>query len=235
MNQRWLAKRSSQRPAAPRKRDRRNKYGRRGPGNGCGHDRRNFIRPKIRRNLPDLIAWAIEAFNARPLPSQLMFRFASRSERDETIRALVLVMLASTCVVTKRIGRPSRKNRGEFEGLTVDYHLAKETGISESRIERGVATLKDWGWQPFETDARGRRRASQPIDETETGERRGRAAIRVWTAEFWRDLGISQTAIKQAVAKYIANVERVPDDVDVAPLLSRLAEDLSLPRERPPP
>lgn len=234
MNQRWLAKRS-QRTDAPRVRVRKNNYGRRGPGNGCGHNRAKFIRPQIRRNLPSILAWAIEAFEARPLPSQLMFRFASRSERDETVRALVLVMLASTCVVTKRIGRPSRKRRGEFEGLTVDYHLAKETGISESRIERGVATLKDWGWQPFEVDGRGRRRASQPIDETETGERRGRAAIRVWAAQFWRDIGISQTALREAVARYLRNVERVPDDVDVAPMLSRLAEDLSLPRERPPP
>jgi hypothetical protein len=233
MNQRWLARRSSQRPAAPRKRDRKNKYGRRGAGNGCGHNPRKFLRPQIRRNLPPLIAWAIESFEKRPLPSQLMFRFASRSERDETVRAMVLVMLAATCVVTKRIGRPTR--RGDFEGLTVDYHLAPMTGISESRIERAEATLKDWGWHHFRTDKRGHRRSAQPIDETETGERRGRAAIHVWTAQFWRDIGISATALKEAVARYVANLERTPECADVEQLVGRLAADLSLPRERPPP
>jgi hypothetical protein len=235
MNQRWLAKRSSQRPVAPRTRDRKNKYGRRGRGNGCGHDPRKFLRPQIRRNLPPLIAWAIEAFESRPLPSHLMFRFASRSERDESVRALVLVMLASTCVVTQRIGRPSRKEPGGFEGLTIDYHLAPMTGVGESRLERAVATLKDWGWNPFKLDAAGRRCPAQPIDETETGERRGCAAIRAWTPQFWRDLGISQTSIKQAVANYVANLKKTPTDVPVDSLVGRLAETLAVPRERPPP
>lgn len=234
MYQRWLAKRSSQRAGAPRKRDRKNKYGKRGPGNRCGHDRLNFVQPTIDRNMPLLNRWAIEAFKARKLPSELIFRFASRSEQEEVIRALVPVMIAYTYVLTHQIGQPSKKN-GAIEGLTVDRHLARMSGISESRVERGISTLKDWGWQKFKTDSAGRRRASQPIDETETGERRGRAAIRVWDPRAWRDWGISQTAIKQAQANYIANVERVPDDVPVAPLLARLAEDLSLPREKPPP
>lgn len=247
MHQRWLAKRS-QRPAAPRVRDRKNKHGRRGGPNRCGHDREHFIRPDIKRNLPPFVYWVIQAFDEtvkqRRLPSQLNFRFHSRSERDETIQAMVPVMVAATIIITQQIGRPSKKEKGAVDGLTIDYDLAPLTQISESRIERGISTLKDWGWQHFETrklaGGRERRCASQPIDETETGERRGRAAIRAWTPRFYRDIGISQTALKQAISDYQrhqALQKAGTQTVVVEPLLEELADHLWDPtsKPRPPP
>lgn len=238
MNQRWLARRAQLGPSPKRARVRVNKYGRRGGHNRCGHDRRNFIRPSIARNLPPFVYWAIAAFEARPLPSALCFRFASRSERDETIRALVPVMLSWTMVLTQQIARPSRRTPGELEGYTIDYHLARETGVSESRIERGIATLKDWGWHHFSVGKNGRRTAAQPIEVTETGERRGRAAIRVWAPQFWRDLGISRAALKAEQQRYEdERAKRAEKPVSVAPVLEQLAVTLWDPssRPRPPP
>jgi hypothetical protein len=242
MNQRWLARRA-ERPAQPaRKRVRANRHGRRGGPNRCGHDRRNFIRPTIARNLPPFVYWAIAAFEStarqRRLPSALCFRFQSRSERDETIRALVPVMLSWTMVLTQQIARPSKLRPGEIEGATVDYHLARETEISESRIERAIATLKDWGWQHFTVGKNGRRLAAQPIEVTETGERRGHAAIRVWAPQFWRDIGISRTALKAEQQKYDDDRRRrVAKPIAVEPVLEQLAVALWDPTStpRPPP
>jgi hypothetical protein len=244
MNQRWLARRAA-RPAQPaRKRVRANKYGRRGGPNRCGHDRRNFIRPRIAGNLPPFVYWAIEAFQTavrqRRLPSHLNFRFHSRSERDETIEAMVPVMLAWTMVPTTQIARPSKRRPGEIVGYTVDHHIARECGVSESRIERGISTLKDWGWQHFSVGKHGRRLAAQPIDETEGGERRGRPAIRKWAPDFWRDIGISRTALKAQQQKYLDDTARLAaarERVAVEPIVEQLGAALWDPtsRPRPPP
>ena len=242
MNQRWLAARASRPPLAKRKRVRANKFGRRGGRNRCGHDPRNYVRPRIPGNRPPFVYWAIEAFNTAArqgrLPSQLCFRFASRSERDETIRALVPVMLSWTMVLTQQIARPSKLRPGEIEGATVDYHLAQETGISESRIERGISTLKDWGWHHFSVAKNGHRRAAQPIDEKEDGERRGRAAIRAWAPQFWRDIGISTTALKAEQKKYEEDrIRRSAKPIAVEPVLEGLAGAIWDPssKPRPPP
>lgn len=231
-------------PVERRKRDRRNKYGRRGGPNRCGHDRRNFHRPRIAGNLPPFVYWAIEAFESAKrqgrLPCQLLFRFQSRSEAHEVIGAMVPVMLAWTMVATTQIARPSKRRPGEVEGYTVDYDVARVSGISESRIERGIATLKDWGWHHFTVGKNGRRLAAQPIDETEDGERRGRAAIRKWAPDFWRDIGISIVALKAAQQKHAeymarrpAGGERVAVDSIVEQLTAALWDPTS--RPRPPP
>lgn len=238
MNQRWLAARAQRPPQVKRVRVRANKFGRRGAPNRCGHDRRNFIRPTIARNLPPFVYWAIAAFESRPLPSALNFHFASRSERNETIRALIPVMLSWTMVLTQQIARPSKRRPGELEGATVDYHLARETGISESRVERGISTLKDWGWHHFSVGKRGRRVVAQPIDVDEFGDRRGRAAIRAWAPQFWRDIGISTTALKAEQKRYADDrAKRLVKPVAVAPVLEQLATTLWDPtsRPRPPP
>lgn len=238
MNQRWLARRAQRPPTAARKRVRANKFGRRGGPNRCGHDRRTFIRPAIARNLPPFVYWAIAAFEARPLPSSLNFRFSSRSERNETMRALIPVMLSWTMVLTQQIARPSKLRPGELEGATIDYHLARETGISESRVERGISTLKDWGWHHFALGKNGRRTVAQPIDVNEYGDRRGRAAIRHWAPQFWRDIGISTTALKAEQQKYADDrARRLSRPVAVLPVLEQLSVTLWDPtsKPRPPP
>lgn len=243
MNQRWLARRA-QRPtlAVKRKRVRANKYGRRGPGNGCGHDRRNYIRPTIARNLPPFVYQVIEAFEAMArqgrLPNHLNFRFASRSERDEAVRALVVVMVANTCILSQRIGRPSKREPGTFEGLTVDHHLAPMSGVAESRIERAISTLKDWAWLHFKVGKDGRRRSAQPVEVKEDGKYQGLAAIHVWAPEFWRGIGISRTALKAAQQKYEEDrARRSAKPVAVEPLFEQLAAAIWDPtsKPRPPP
>lgn len=242
MNQRWLARRASG-PAQPaRKRVRANKWGRRGPGNRCGHDRRNYLRPTIARNLPPFIYEVVQHFEAtvrqRRLPHQLIFRFATHSERDEAVQALVLVMVAATCVASQRIGRPSRREPGTFEGLTVDHHLARMSGISESRIERAIATLKDWGWLHFDEAKDGKRRSKQPVELQADGTYKGGAAIRVWAPQFWRDIGISRTALKAAQQKHEQDRARqISRPVAVQPIVEQLGVAIWDPtsKPRPPP
>lgn len=227
---------------------RKNKYGRRGPGNRCGYDPDKPVIPKIPNNLPPLVYTLLTAYKERGMmvvKTALDFRFETRGERDEVMLALGITMLIAMCVVTKRIGRPSKARRGEFEGLTVDYHLAPMSGLSESRIERAFPAFKDLGWLYYHVDAIGRRCSAQPIDEDENGQRRGRAAIRQWTPIFFRDIGYTEDALKQAVAEYLQTQARnqakqkdhTSPDANVAvpidPIVDRLARILA--RERPPP
>jgi hypothetical protein len=224
-----------------RKRDRRNKHGRRGPSNRCGHDRNHFHRPTIARNLPPFIYTAIAAFEeccrSGRLPSSLNFHFRTKSERDEAVYALVLTMIANTCVLSQRIGRPSRRKPGFFEGLTIDYHLAPSSGTSESRLERAIATLKDWAWLHFEVGKNGRRQCAQAVELTEAGYR-GDAAVRCWAPDFWRDIGISLKALKDAQrlhAEHLARKKASQGQIPVAPTVEKLVDALWSPESRPRP
>lgn len=235
-------------PPEKRKRDRRNKYGRRGGRNRCGHDPKKFHRPKIARNLPPFVYWAISAFEQtvrqHRLPSQLNFRFSSRSEGHEAIGAITPVLLAWTMVMTTRIARPSKRRPGRVEGYTVDHHIAPLSGMGESRVERVIATYKDWGWHHFTVGKNGRRLAAQPIELTDDGYE-GQAAIRKWTSKFWQDIGISLEALKSAQKHYATYLDQRTarqaaarkDQVAVTPLVEQLTVALGDPtsRPRPPP
>ena len=194
-----------------RTRDRRNRYGRRGPGNRCGHDRRRPIRPEVKGALPNLLRIAAERLARLALPrveSELPFHFAGapRSERAEAVRAVGAVMLARTDIVSGRVGRPRAGDPRHFDGLSVNHDLAPLSQISESRTERVIATFADWGWVHYREVAAGRRLSSdgklrlaaQPIERTADGFR-GQAAIRVWTPAFWAALGLT-VALAEAQA-----------------------------------
>lgn len=196
-----------------RTRDRRNKHGRRGPGNRCGHDRRRPIRPEVKGSLPNLLRIAAERLARLALPqveSELPFRFPAspRSERAEAVRAVGAVMLARTDILSGRVGRPRAGAPRHFDGLTVDHDLAPLSQISESRTERVIATFADWGWLHYREVSAGRRASSdgklrlpsQPIERTPDGFR-GMAAIRVWTPAFWAALGLTAALAEAQLAR----------------------------------
>ena len=233
-----------------RVRDRRNKHGRRGGGNRCGHDRRRFIRPRFKDSIPQFLRIAIERLRGIALPlveSTLPFRFphAPRSERAEAIRAVGAVALGRTDIVSGRIGRPSKRDRRRFNGLSIDHDLAPLAEVSESRTERTISTYEDLGWLHWTAaPAGGRktkrgflRKASQPV-ERKDGRFRGRAAVRVWTPKFWDDLGLT-AALAEAVLKRAqsAAMDDANKRVPVAPLVAQLVDALTLPDPdaRPPP
>lgn len=235
-----------------RLRTRKNVHGRRGRGNRCGHDPRRFIRPAVKDTLPPFIRMSQGALRRAVLPlieSTLPFRWnhAPRSERAEACKAVGIVALGRTDIASGRIGRPSKKDRRRFDGLTIDRELAPLAEVSESRVERVIATFTDWGWLHFKTAKPGRRkarrgfirRAAQPIDR-EDGRFKGRAAVRVWTEKFWRDLGLwaalaeAQQKRKQAAAAARANLAPALDGL-VDRLVDTLAAETPDRRERPPP
>jgi len=228
-------------------RTRANLYGRRGPGNRCGHDRKHHIRPFYKRTLPDPIVKLARRVQAIDMPL-LLGRYARRSECVEAVRAVLIVMVGRLDLLTWRVGRPDRKRRGKFNGLSVDYDLAPESEISESRVERAIGTMMDWGWIAWTACKPGGRKArrgflrcsAQPIEKTSAGERRGRAAIRCFTEDFFRFFGML-TELRTVAAKRHADAKKQADvvNVPIAPLVAELAElvDHLAPgvRPRPPP
>jgi hypothetical protein len=226
-------------------RTRANLYGRTGSGNRCGHRRKNFVRPDRKEELPRILLLASMRLRSLALPL-LLGRYARRSELEEAVKAVGDVMICRTDLLTLRIGRPDRKRPRKFHGLSIDYDLAPLADISESRVERVLGTFEDWGWLHWVPVKPGRRKAkrgflrcaAQPIDKTKTGERRGRAAIRCWTPEFFKALGLG-VAMHDARQHRAAEISRAADvvRVPIRPLVASLAESLSVPDpdERPPP
>jgi hypothetical protein len=226
-----------------------NLHGRTGPGNRAGHDRRKPIRPKYKQTLPEFTKKTIRRWQALKLPLTLDF-YQVRSERDEAIKAVGTVYFATTDLLTGIIGRPSRDVRRRWDGLTVDYDIAPRSGISESRCERVNSTVKDWGWLHWTAVEPGGRPkpkrgvyrfSSQPIDEKENGERRGRAAIRVWTDEVYKVMGLYAELcfIRKKISDAIAarkNCRAGINQMPVSPLVVALVESLSVPgTQRGPP
>jgi hypothetical protein len=176
----------------------------------------------------------------------LLLGRARRSELTETARAVLPVMLARTDIASGRIGKPDRTDPRRFAGLAIDHDLAPLSGISESRIERFIGTLEDWDWLHWQAAPPGRRKAkrgylrcaAQPIERRANGERRGRAAIRVWTDEVFRFLGLwvalceARARRARATAADAAGRRRA-----VVALVGQVANAHTLtdPRERPPP
>ncbi len=234
-------------------RTRANLYGRTGSGNRCGHDRRKFVKAKYKQTLPLFILKVRRRFEALALPLTLDF-YCLRSERNEAMKAVGSVQICATDILTGRIGRPDRKVRGRFNGLSVDYDLAPSSEISESRTERVLSTFKDLGWQHWHAVEPGHRRkpkrgiyrcASQPIEEKANGERRGRPAIRQWTDGFFKALGAEIYAELMFLRKKISDANAAREkymesagatQVPVRPLVVALAESICVPgTQRGPP
>lgn len=219
----------------PRVRIRKNLYGR---------DRRRPRRAQWKRTLPLVIQLACERFSRIKLP--LLLGRARRSELTETARLVGPTMMARTDLASGRIGRPDRNNPRRFVGLSIDHDLAPLSDDGESKIERFMGSLKDWDWLHWRALPTGRRKAkrgflrcsAQPIERKPSGERRGRAAVRVWTDEVFRYLGLwpalceARQQLARSAAKQTA-VRRLP----VASMVAQLADAHTLtdPRERPPP
>lgn len=203
------------------------------------------MRVRWKENLPPIVQELCRRMQQRP-PPLLLGRYARRSELVEAVQAIGPIMASRTDVRSGRIGKPDKTDRRKWVGLAVDHDLAPLSGISESRSERTIGTFKDWGWLHFQVIKPGRRQAkrgflrcsSQPIERMPNGDRRGRAAIRVWTDEVWRYYGLtpalaearlklSQAAQKQAAAM----------TVTVRPLVAQLVDALWDPTStpRPPP
>ena len=153
-------------------------------------------------------------------------------------------MMARTDVLTGRIGKPDRHDARRWKGLSVDHDLAPMSETGESRVERVVGSFFDWAWLHFDERPAGRRKtkrgyircSSQPIDHQPNGDYRGRAAIRVWTPEVWRWLGLGPALAEARHALQLgAERARLNKSVAVAPVVSALAESLSDPTARPPP
>lgn len=177
----------------------------------------------------------------------LLLGRARRSELTEDVQALGPTMAARTDLKSGRIGKPDRADPRRFVGLAVDHDLAPLSGISESRVERTIGTLTDWGWLHFHAVKPGRRKArrgflrcaAQQVDKKPNGERRGHAAIRVWTHEVWRYYGALSCLVEWlqqrslSLARAVANTAQVP----TAPTLDLLVAALSDPDSaaRPPP
>lgn len=183
----------------------------------------------------------------------LLGRYARRSELREAVRTVGPVMMARTDVVSGRIGKPDRHDARRWIGLSVDHDLAPLSDNGESRVERVVGSFFDWSWLHYDERPAGRRKtkrvdsngarvircSSQPIDQQPNGEYRGRAAIRVWTDELWRWLGLmpalaeARLALKLAAQRATANKR-----VNVTPVVAQLADALSsdpTSTPRPPP
>jgi hypothetical protein len=174
-----------------------------------------------------------------------MLGYARRSECVEAVQAIGPTMAARTDLASGRIGKPDRKDPRRFVGLAIDHDLAPLSGISESRTERLIGTFTDWGWLHFHALKPGRRKArrgflrcaAQHVETKPNGERRGHAAVRVWTREVWRYYGLLACLTEWlqrrslSAAKAIANTARVP----VGPLVGQLVAALSDPTARPPP
>lgn len=230
-----------------RARNRKNRWGRRGGGNRCGHDPRHPVRARPwKQNIPKPARLLARAMQERPLPLMLG-RYARRSELVEAVQAIGPVMASRTDCASGRIGKPDKKDPRRFVGLAVDHDLAPLSGISESRTERVIGTFTDWGWLHFHAVPRGRRKAkrgflrcaSQQVDKKPNGERRGHAAVRVWTAEVWRYYKLLPTLAEWlqrrslSVRKAVANMAQVPVGPVVAELAATLGDPTSTPR--PPP
>jgi hypothetical protein len=230
------------------KTDRRNRYGRRGGRNRCGHDPRAPIRPDFKAGLPGVITLALWKIRRMQLPL-LLGCFNRRSELEESVPAVLTVMAARADVVSYRVGTPGRR---WFMGISVD-EIARLSEISESRVERAISTLYTWGWLHF-TPTKDRRRhpcklgfRRRPAQYTERKGQRvvGFAAVRRFTHEFWTWLGLGpqmiaegakRTAAADAAANGTAPRQAIPPAV-VGALVSALAgpSDRSDPRARPPP
>jgi hypothetical protein len=226
-------------------RERANRYGRRGGGNNCGHERGRFVRASWKPGLPTVVRMACERTARATLP--LLLGRARRSELTETARAVLPVMLARMDIVSGRVGKPDRNNPRRFVGLSIDHDLAPLSGISESRIERFIGTLEDWDWLHWHAAPVGRRKAkrgylrcaAQPIERLPSGERRGRAAIRVFTEELFRFFPGLWVALCEERAKRAraAAAEASGRRRAVVALVGQVANAHTLtdPRERPPP
>ncbi len=225
-------------------RDRRNRYGRRDGGNRCGHDSARFVRAQWKPGLPLFVRIFCERFARVNLP--LLLGRARRSELIEAARAVGPTMAARTDVASGRVGKPDRNDPRRFVGLAIDHDLAPLSGISESRIERLIGTFEDWGWLHWQAVKPGRRKArrgfvrcaAQPIDKRPDGSRRGRAAIRVWTDEVFRFVGlwVALCEARQHRSRAV-QAEAAGRKLPVGALVSQLADACTLtdPRERPPP
>lgn len=204
------------------------------------------MRVTFKQSIPKPARLLARRMQERSIPL-LLGRYARRSELTEAVQAVGPTMASRTDLASGRIGKPDKKDPRRFVGLAVDHDLAPLSQISESRTERVIDTFTDWGWLHFHVVPRGRRRAkrgflrcaSQQVDTKPNGERRGHAAVRVWTREIWRYYGLLPTLVEWLQArslsarKAIANVAHVP----VGPLVGQLAAALSDPdpSARPPP
>ena len=227
------------------KRQRANRYGRRGGGNRCGHDPKRPVRVHWKANLPPIVKQLCQRMLERPLPL-LLGRYARRSELLEAVRAVGPIMGARTDVRSWRIGKPDVADPRKWRGLSVDHDLARFSGISESRVERVIGTFTDWGWLHFQAIKPGRRKAkrgflrcaSQKVDKQPDGSHRGHAAIRVWTDEVWRHYGLTAAVAEARLA--LSCAQRKQADVvavPLAPLVEQLVGMLWDPssKPRPPP
>lgn len=175
----------------------------------------------------------------------LLGRYARRSELRESVRTVGPVMMARTDVMSGRIGKPDRHDARRFVGLSVDHDLAPLSDNGESRVERVVGSFFDWAWLHYEERPCGRRKAkrgflrcsSQQVEHA-NGEHRGRAAVRVWTDEVWRWLGLMPALAEARLALTLARQRATANKrVDVTPVVADLAAALSDPTSapRPPP
>lgn len=180
-------------------------------------------------------------------PPLMLGRYARRSELVEAVQAVGPIMAGRTDLKSGRIGKPDKKDPRRFVGLAVDHDLAPLSNISESRTERVIGSMTDWGWLHFHAVKPGRRKArrgflrcaAQQVDTKPNGERRGHAAVRVWTREVWRHYGLLPTLVEWlqqrslSVQKALANTAQIP----TRPIVGQLAAALSDPTStaRPPP
>lgn len=180
-------------------------------------------------------------------PPLMLGRYARRSELVECVQAVGPIMASRTDCASGRIGKPDRNDPRRFVGLAVDHDLAPLATISESRVERVIGTFTDFGWLHFHAVKPGRRKArrgflrcaAQHVETKPNGERRGHAAVRVWTREVWRHYGLLACLVEWLQArslsarKAIANTAQVP----VRPLVDQLVTALGDPTSaaRPPP
>jgi hypothetical protein len=182
----------------------------------------------------------------------LLGRYARRSELREAVRTVGPVMMSRTDIDSGRIGKPDRHDARRWIGLSVDHDLAPLSDNGESRVERVVGSFFDWNWLHYDERPAGRRNtkrrdsngqkvircSAQPIDHHPNGEHRGRAAIRVWTDEVWRWLGLMPALAEARLALKLARQRATANKrVDVTPVVAQLAAALSDPdpSARPPP
>lgn len=213
------------------------------------------MRPKVKAHLPpEILAararwWSYISTKGLPRDAN---GYERRSERAEAVNALVEFMLPRMDVLSYRVGRPDRRDPGRFIGFAVDWDIAPETNIPETRLELAIATMKDLGWLDWDrADAGGRktkagfvRQSSQQVEENESGELRGRAAIRQLTDEFFKIIEFDRVMAKVRRERYeklkadAAKQRQGVKRTRVARTVAALVESLSLPpetRERPPP
>jgi hypothetical protein len=203
------------------------------------------VRVHVKASIPKPARLLALRMQERP-PPLMLGRYARRSELVEAVQAIGPVMASRTDLASGRIGKPDKKDPRRFVGLAVDHDLAPLSQISESRTERVIGSFTDWGWLHFHPVPPGRRKArrgflrcaSQQVDTKPNGERRGHAAVRVWTREVWRYYGLLAVltewlqARSLSVRKAIANTAAVP----TRPVLDQLAAALSDPTStRAPP